>query len=48
MEVGDRVSFVDEVGDSSPVSEFANEPTPDVLVTFKLVTDKLLTLAIFE
>ena len=43
MKVGDKVSFVDEVGDSSPVNEFAKDPAPDVLVTFKFVTDKLVT-----
>ena len=47
MKVGD-ISFVDEVGDASPVSEFANDPGPDGLVTFKLVTGRLLTLATFE
>ena len=47
MKVGDKVSFVDEVGDASPVSEFANDPGPDGLVTFKLVTGRLLTLATF-
>ena len=48
MKVGDKVSFVDEVGDASPVSEFANDPVADGLVTFKLVTGRLLTLATFE
>ena len=40
-ELGDKSSLVDEVGDSSPVNEFVNEPK--VLVTFKLLTFKLAT-----
>ena len=40
-ELGDKSSLVDEVGDSSPVNEFVNEPK--VLVTFRLLTFKLAT-----
>ena len=49
-EVGENVSLVIDVGDSSPVTEFGNEPLPKLLATFKLLTFKLLTfkLAIFE